>query len=238
MVRKVIIAILTALAVAMLLLAVGSYCWPLHWDLSRAPDPSQVPETGPLLPGDLPWSVQRWVYLVLADGHASVTYASRDMGPSVSSLRSVRAARASQQPIEFLEASHSQFLWWLRRIELQAQWKAAYRRRVEDPVAPAVVDETYRQRAHAIRREGVRVLMRALAGEHFAFHYREAPEAELIVRFPLWLLVIVFGAYPCLALWRGPLRRRRRRKRNQCLHCGYNLTGLPEPRCPECGKPI
>lgn len=22
-----------------------------------------------------------------------------------------------------------------------------------------------------------------------------------------------------------------------CLHCGYSLRGVPEPRCPECGKP-
>jgi hypothetical protein len=23
-----------------------------------------------------------------------------------------------------------------------------------------------------------------------------------------------------------------------CQNCGYNLWGLPEPRCPECGKPF
>ncbi len=37
-----------------------------------------------------------------------------------------------------------------------------------------------------------------------------------------------------IALW-GPLRCHRRRKRNQCIHCGYRLTGLVEARCPECG---
>src|SRR5690554_6142568 len=23
-----------------------------------------------------------------------------------------------------------------------------------------------------------------------------------------------------------------------CHHCGYDLRGLPEPRCPECGQPF
>ncbi|GJM25948.1 MAG: hypothetical protein DHS20C16_23630 [Phycisphaerae bacterium] len=53
---------------------------------------------------------------------------------------------------------------------------------------------------------------------------------------PLWFPVLVFGAYPFAVLVVAPFRRHRRRKRNECIHCGYNLTGLPEPRCPECGE--
>jgi len=29
-----------------------------------------------------------------------------------------------------------------------------------------------------------------------------------------------------------------RRKLGHCRHCGYNLRGLTEPRCPECGTPF
>ena len=52
---------------------------------------------------------------------------------------------------------------------------------------------------------------------------------------PFWLLFAGLARWPALAFVRGPLRRWRRRKRGQCLHCGYNLAGLPERRCPECG---
>ncbi len=58
---------------------------------------------------------------------------------------------------------------------------------------------------------------------------------DVELRFPVWASLTVFACYPFIAIVRGPLRRHRRRKRNECIHCGYSLTGLPKPRCPECG---
>jgi len=56
----------------------------------------------------------------------------------------------------------------------------------------------------------------------------------------LWAVTVAFAIYPALAFMRAALRwwRRRRRRANQCVRCGYNLTGLSEPRCPECGEAI
>ena len=59
-----------------------------------------------------------------------------------------------------------------------------------------------------------------------------------MVRAPAWVPVVLLLAYPTLAYIRGPIQTRRRRRRNECVRCGYSLVGLPEPRCPECGRPI
>jgi len=54
-------------------------------------------------------------------------------------------------------------------------------------------------------------------------------------RLPVWPLVIPFMISPIRDSIRER-RRLRRKKRNECLQCGYNLMGLVEPRCPECGS--
>lgn len=60
---------------------------------------------------------------------------------------------------------------------------------------------------------------------------------SLRVWFPLWVPFALCSIWPVLAFSRGPWRRSGRRIKGFCLGCGYNLTGLVEPRCPECGRP-
>ncbi len=55
---------------------------------------------------------------------------------------------------------------------------------------------------------------------------------------PFWIPTVVFALYPCLAFLRGPVCRWRRRKRNFCVLCGYNLTGNTSGVCPECGASV
>ena len=55
---------------------------------------------------------------------------------------------------------------------------------------------------------------------------------------PTLSAVALLATYPTIAFIRGPLRRWRRRKRGECLNCGYNLTGNVTGVCSECGTKI
>ena len=50
------------------------------------------------------------------------------------------------------------------------------------------------------------------------------------IKFPLWPLFLAV-AVPTLLVWRFVPKF----PRGHCRRCGYNLTGLTEARCPECG---
>lgn len=56
-----------------------------------------------------------------------------------------------------------------------------------------------------------------------------------IVALPASTIVFAAWLYPMVCLIRRPLRQLYRQRRGLCLQCGYNLTGAPHPRCPECG---
>ncbi len=66
---------------------------------------------------------------------------------------------------------------------------------------------------------------------------RQVALSEL--RIGLWLPLLLLGAYPVVAIIRGPGRRwwrhRIAARLGLCRECGYDLTGLTESRCPECG---
>jgi len=52
---------------------------------------------------------------------------------------------------------------------------------------------------------------------------------------PLWIPTICFTATLLFIFLPPAFRRHKRIRLGLCLHCGYSLHGLTEPRCPECG---
>ena len=73
-----------------------------------------------------------------------------------------------------------------------------------------------------------------------------AAAATAALRRQEWLIVatgaaesvfLLLFALSQVWLWRHASRKLRRLS-GHCEKCGYPLTGLPEPRCPECGTPI
>jgi hypothetical protein len=52
----------------------------------------------------------------------------------------------------------------------------------------------------------------------------------------LWKIIVIAVAIPVTAAMNSAKRAIRMRKEPFCIHCGYNMTGLPDGhRCPECG---
>jgi hypothetical protein len=53
--------------------------------------------------------------------------------------------------------------------------------------------------------------------------------------FRLWVVILIFAAYPGVVLVSNRWRRWRRRGQGRCIQCGYDLRGTPSGRCSECG---
>ena len=51
-------------------------------------------------------------------------------------------------------------------------------------------------------------------------------------------LLVLLGGAPLTPLGAWILYRNRKEIAGRCRSCGYNLRGLSEPRCPECGTPF
>jgi predicted RNA-binding Zn-ribbon protein involved in translation (DUF1610 family) len=69
----------------------------------------------------------------------------------------------------------------------------------------------------------------------------ESIAGELKVYVPMYLLFGIVAVFPgtCLGGFvYARSRRYRRRRRGECLDCGYNLTGNVSGVCPECGTAI
>ncbi|MBI4581447.1 MAG: hypothetical protein HY718_17225, partial [Planctomycetes bacterium] len=57
----------------------------------------------------------------------------------------------------------------------------------------------------------------------------------VVFTFPLVLIAVIALYVASLWVWHNHPARN---LRFQCDHCGYLLSGLPLPRCPECGQPF
>lgn len=118
-----------------------------------------------------------------------------------------------------------------------ADWQGVKEHRA---AVTARLDSTIRRVRRRIARP---VLEVAVSNSVFGFFIsmNSKPVPEVVVRFPLWLPVVVFAFLPIRAFIRGPIARRRLRRRHdlgQCMGCGYDLTGNVSGICPECGAAI
>lgn len=75
-------------------------------------------------------------------------------------------------------------------------------------------------------------------GSFFWATFDSGNQSFRCVAFPPWIPIPVLAAFPALYFLVVGLRRFRRRGKNLCKHCDYDLTGNESGVCPECGSAV
>lgn len=174
---------------------------------------------------DLGRDRQRWTYLLLTGGDVVFSWRDSDAPPVIGGRGPAGANRALHTwalEIEFISVADL----------LRAQTRA-----LSDIQAPQESIRECELMLRGFRRQtGAR--MAGMIGTPLALAFSSPPSRGGVLRAPLWLLAGLLLAHPSIALLRGPLRRRWRRRCNACTGCGYDLTGNVSGVCPECGRKV
>ncbi|MCA9292883.1 MAG: hypothetical protein KDA20_03620 [Phycisphaerales bacterium] len=57
-------------------------------------------------------------------------------------------------------------------------------------------------------------------------------QPRLAMWVPLYIFAAPFALFSTISFFRAPLKH----AEGHCPHCGYDLTGISDERCPECGR--
>jgi hypothetical protein len=125
---------------------------------------------------------------------------------------------------------------WERVVAGRRWTVSAHRGNLHLWVIPADMTSVYQQpepKAQAVRAERDRQLVNIGS---FSVVRRGYPYCSWLASAPLWAFAAATAVGPLMWL-RARARSARRRRRNQCPGCGYDLTGNASGVCPECGTP-